>query len=71
MDRRYTFFINGSDYLVYDKAQKKCILTFLEDVDPKSYYWLLGDPILRTYYLVYDMEKMRVALAGLHIDDGP
>ena len=57
MDRRYTFFFRPMDYLIYDRGAKKCIFTIMEDKDPKSYYWLLGDSFLRPYYLIYDMDN--------------
>lgn len=71
MDNRYTFFMFNKDYLIWDYFTNKCLFTFLEDTNSKSYYWLLGDTFLRAYYLIYDMEKQRVGLAGLYLDDGP
>jgi hypothetical protein len=59
------------DYLIYDKNVKKCIFTIMEDKDPKSYYWLLGDSFLRAYYMIYDMDNKRVGLAGTHLNEGP
>lgn len=28
-------------------------------------FWLLGDPFLRAYYSIYDMELSRIGLVGL------
>ena len=57
MDRRYTFFMYNKDYLIWDAFTNKCLFTFLEDTNSKSYYWLLGDTFLRAYYLIYDMDN--------------
>ena len=27
--------------------------------------WLMGDPFLRTYYSIYDMEDNRIGLVGI------
>lgn len=57
MGIRYIFFLNNSDYLNYDTVKKQCVLTFLEDTDPTSTFWLLGEPFLRVYYSIHDMSS--------------
>jgi len=46
-------------------------LTFVEDTDPKSKFWILGDAFFRTYYIIHDLASQRIGLAGKNIDLGP
>ena len=56
MGGRYTFYMNGSDYLVYDATKKQCILVFVKDTTSK--FWLLGDPFIRAYFMIFDMDNL-------------
>lgn len=71
MAGRYTFFLKNSDYLKWDSSRKKCIFGFVEDKSSNPSFWLLGDPFLRTYVAVHDMENQKIGLAGRHLDSGP
>ena len=46
------------------------MFTIIEDHDPNSNYWLLGDPFLRAFYSIYDMENLKVGLTGEIYDHG-
>ena len=63
--------MHNYDYLMYDSSKKRCVATFQEDTNANSKYWILGDSYLRSYYTIYDMDKMIVGLAGERIDLGP
>lgn len=34
-------------------------------------FWVLGTPFMRSYYVIHDMENLRVGLAGKNVDLGP
>lgn len=57
--------------MTYDSVKKSCLLTFMEDTDPSAKFWLLGDPFLRAYYAVHDMDNRQIGFAGKYIDLGP
>ena len=57
LGNRFTFFLNGSDYMIYDGGLKKCIVLFYEDKSANSNFWLLGDPFMRAYITVHDMDN--------------
>ena len=67
---RYVFFFNSTDYLTWDSTKKKCILSFLEDSSGATKFWLLGDPFMRAYYIIHDMDNLKVGLAGKRVDLG-
>lgn len=70
MGGRYIFFFNNTDYLQYDSSRKKCILAFVEDTSSQTTFWLIGDPFLRAYYIIHDMDNLKVGLAGKRVDLG-
>jgi hypothetical protein len=56
MGNQYTFYLNGSDYLIYESSRKKCIFGFIEDTSSLN-FWLVGDPIFRAYLIIHDMDE--------------
>jgi hypothetical protein len=42
----------------------RCLLTIQEDSSETS-AWLMGDPFLRKYYSIYDMDEMKIGLIGV------
>jgi hypothetical protein len=44
-----------------------CLLTIQEEPNGSSFsdMWLMGDPFLRKYYSIYDMEEKRIGLVGV------
>lgn len=71
MGNQFIFYFNNTDYLVYDTSRKLCILTFLQDTSSSTKFWLMGDPFMRAYYIVHDMDNLKVGMAGPNIDLGP
>ncbi len=55
MGYQYSFYLKGSEYLIYESSRKKCIFTFIEDSSGLK-FWLGGDPFFRAYVIVHDMD---------------
>jgi len=53
---QYTFYLQGSDYLVFDSGSNKCFLMLYEDTSGIQ-FWLGGDPFLRAYLAVFDIDN--------------
>lgn len=64
---QHWFYMEARDYFIYDRYYKKCLLTLLEEPNGSSFakIWLMGDPFLRKYYSIYDMDAKRVGLVGV------
>mmetsp|Transcript_21513 Transcript_21513/g.31502 ORF Transcript_21513/g.31502 Transcript_21513/m.31502 type:complete len:406 (-) Transcript_21513:180-1397(-) len=61
------FTIGGTDFPLKGKdvvlqSGTQCMLSFM-GLDIKEPQWILGDPFMRTYYTVFDMEKKQVSFA--------
>jgi len=48
-----------------DYGRGRCILLIKPELGATKDLWLMGDPFLRTYYSIYDMENYRIGLVGL------
>ena len=50
-------------------GEYKCSILIKEDtVKPRKGQegqWMMGDPFLRAYYSIYDMDKARIGLVGV------
>lgn len=53
---RYIVYFNSTDYLRYNTARAKCVLTFIEDTDTAAKFWLMGDSFLRSYYTIHNLQ---------------
>ena len=62
---RHWFYLAGRDYLKYLPYLDACRILILPEVAVTTDMWLLGDPFLRAYYSVYDLDSMEVGLAGV------
>ena len=60
---KHWFVLKGTDYIYYSEQTDHCWVEILPERD--SSYWILGDPFLRAYYSVYDLEKGRIGLVGV------
>ena len=66
----FTFFLKGEDYLLWSESRSMCLNTFSPDSSHGGYFWLLGDPFLRAYYTIYDVDNFRVGITGRIHDSG-
>ena len=57
--------MEGRDYLLYNKFHRACAVLLKEELGATENMWLLGDPFLRAYYSIYDMEERRIGLVGV------
>lgn len=58
------FTLKGSDYLLYEEYYEMCLLTLQEETNDDT--WLMGDPFLRKYYSIHDMEDPpKIGLVGV------
>jgi hypothetical protein len=62
---RHWFYLSGRDYLSYYSSNRKCALLVKKEDDILSNMWLMGDPFLRAYYSIYDLEQNRIGLVGV------
>jgi phage shock protein PspC (stress-responsive transcriptional regulator) len=59
------FYLKGRDYLNYSFKFKKCLVLIKPEFAATSDIWLMGDPFLRAYYSVYDMENKKIGFVGV------
>lgn len=62
------FYINSRDYLMEHQREGdyKCSILVREESGLNTRVnWLLGDPFLRAYYSIYDMDNNRIGLVGV------
>ena len=64
-EERHWFYLAGRDYLKYLPYLGTCRILILPEVAVTTDMWLLGDPFLRAYYSVYDLDSMEVGLTGV------
>lgn len=64
---QHWFYLEAKDYFLYDRYYRSCLLTLLEEPNGSAFsdMWLMGDPFLRKYYSIYDMDAKRVGLVGV------
>ena len=66
---QHWFYLKGEDYMIYDKTwnRNKCVLTIRQTDSTNSdmKMWLLGDPFLRAYYSIHDMQANKIGLVGI------
>ena len=65
---RFTLNVNPKDYFLYEKdplsGKFRCRLTFRKEMKDMVDYWLLGDPFLRAFYTIYDIDEDRIGFVG-------
>jgi len=64
---QHWFYLDPQDYFIYDRYYRSCLLSLLEEPTGSAFsdMWLMGDPFLRKYYSIYDMDAKRVGLVGV------
>ena len=63
-DRQHWFFLRGRDYLMFSQRKQKCAL-LVKAESSNARMWLMGDPFLRAYYSIYDMDNARIGFVGV------
>ena len=60
------FYLSGRDYLSYYRNRRyNCAILIKKEDQISSNMWLLGDPFLRAYYSIYDLENKKIGLVGI------
>ena len=64
---QHWFYMKGMDYMSYSQYTRKCTILVKPEIqnNKTQSVWLMGDPFLRTYYSIYDMENNRIGLVGI------
>ena len=64
---QHWFYLRGRDYLMKHRraGEYKCSILVKEEAGQRRLSWLMGDPFLRAYYSIYDMENDRLGLVGV------
>ena len=62
---KHWFFLVPRDYLVYHYNKRKCGLLVKQEPKGNDELWLMGDPFLRAYYSIYDLDNKRIGLVGV------
>ena len=62
---QHWFYLSGRDYLAYRPQRGDCTLLIKQEPNANTKHWLMGDPFLRAYYSIYDLESKKVGLAGV------
>jgi len=65
----FKFSFGPEHYLMWDARQKACLVTFQEE-KRKVYFWLMGDPFLRAFFSLYDVENRRLGLLNMSLPAG-
>ena len=50
---------------MFDQIRQKCMVLVQSETQLQAQMWVMGDPFLRAYYSIYDMDAMRVGLVGV------
>lgn len=62
---KHWFYLKGRDYLYFSVKRQKCSLLIKPELSSTSRMWLMGDPFLRAYYSIYDMDNKRIGMVGV------
>lgn len=57
--------MRGKDYLFYQRYYRSCAVLVKPELNLQTNMWLMGDPFLRAYYSIYDMDNEKIGLVGV------
>jgi hypothetical protein len=63
--KQHRFYLQGRDYLMYNRGYKRCALLVKKELSLQQSMWLMGQPFLRAYYSIYDMDAKEIGLVGV------
>lgn len=50
---------------MYNRGLRKCALLVKKELSLQQSMWLMGQPFLRAYYSIYDMDAKEIGLVGV------
>lgn len=50
---------------MFSQSYQKCAVLVKDGLSGTSGMWLMGDPFLRAYYSIYDMDAAKIGLVGV------
>ena len=62
---QHWFYLKGRDYLSFSRSKRKCAVLIKPELKGTGAIWIMGDPFLRAYYSIYDMENRSIGLVGI------
>lgn len=64
-EQQHWFFLKNRDYLTFSQNRKVCALLLKPENIKTINMWILGDPFLRAYYSIYDLDEQKIGLVGI------
>lgn len=64
-DQQHWFFLKNRDYLTYSQNKKVCAILIKPENIKSVNMWIMGDPFLRAYYSIYDLDERKIGLVGV------
>lgn len=62
---QHWFYLKNRDYISFSRSKMECAILIKPELKATGSMWIMGDPFLRAYYSIYDMEDQRIGLVGV------